>query len=243
MVAGCSDNNNSLSPRVAHADDQSTVLDELVSTKGTEALVAAIQVVDSGGACAVNFAELLGDRLANLVLLAPSNEGFEEFLGLSPGALEGLTSNIIVGMLPGLLQRLSLDTEDLCSVLLKHVSVEGAQSKRDLLNRGEITVLNTNYPVAIGDNGVTIGYIHAITEPDVYTVNGVIHYLNSVIVEDPPPPPPHENGVCSLDECENNPELAQECQDFLTICLQGADTGADREQCVGAALLKCVELF
>ena len=149
---------------------------------------------------------------------------------------------------PGLLHKLELDDNAICDLFQRHLAPTKDAKKltaKKLLQQGSITVADGDlFPIAIGDLGASIGYGGGnITERDVFTVNGVIHYLNSVIVEDPPPPPPHENGVCSLDECENNPELAQECQDFLTICLQGADTGADREQCVGAALLKCVELF
>ena len=50
MGMGCSDNNTSVGPPAAFADDQSTILTELVSINGAEALVAAALTVDAEGA-------------------------------------------------------------------------------------------------------------------------------------------------------------------------------------------------
>jgi hypothetical protein len=97
-------------------------------------------------------------------------------------------------MLPSLLLDIGLDAEDLCNVLLKHVSVsekKGKGKKEDvsaiaLLDNASLTVEDgSELPVAIGSNGVTINYEGAITQPDVFTQNGVIHFINSVIQDAP----------------------------------------------------------
>ena len=167
----------------------STILDKLVNTDGAEALVAAVLVVDGAElADCPQIGRLLADRRAKLTALAPNNTAFEEFLELPQGTLDGLSIDAIVKLLPDILDDLGLNANDVCNVLLNHVSVKGFQSKRRLLKRGQINVLgsDSDYPVSIGGAaGVWINYRNAITEANVFTVNGVIHYLDSVIAEDP----------------------------------------------------------
>jgi len=58
------------------------------------------------------------------------------------------------------------------------------------------------------------------------------------------PPDVVEDNVCSIDFCENDQALAGACEEFLDACLQEADTDIDqddREKCVGAAFLICLE--
>ena len=112
-----------------------TVLDKLEDTDGAQALVAAVKVVDeSESEVCPQIGELLDDRRASLTVFAPDNTAFEKLLKLPPGALDGLS----VGNIVGILESLTVDPDALCEDLLKHVSVEGRQSKRDLLREGEI---------------------------------------------------------------------------------------------------------
>jgi uncharacterized surface protein with fasciclin (FAS1) repeats len=218
-----------------------TILDKLEDTDGAQALVAAVLFVDESASDAdPKISELLDDRRERLTLLAPDNTGFEVFLKLPPGALDGLSIDNIVGIL----KSLAVDPAELLEVLLRHVSVEGRQTKRDLLRAGEITVLGSDYPVSIGGAaGVWIGYANAITQADVFTVNGVIHYLDKVITEPPPPDPPDEFNVCQeRDSCKINPETRDKCNTFLNDCLEVAETDSDIEGCVGGALLICLEI-
>jgi len=233
-----------------------TILDTLVRTDGLQALVAAIKVVDESdignGEPIIKLGELLDKRSVKLVLLAPSNEGFEQLLALNPGALEGLDADTIASLLPTLLIKVGHDKDSLYNVLLKHVSVVekgSAPSIIDLLKSGHITVLDeSDFPVAIGGKGVHINYESHITEHDVFTVNGVIHYLDNVIVdaeEEQEPPPDDDDEVvewCNRDLCEVDPLLYDKCVDFMIICLAAGNTIVDAEQCAGAGVLICSEI-
>jgi uncharacterized surface protein with fasciclin (FAS1) repeats len=172
-----------------------TIFDQLPRIDGSQALIAAVGFVDAADVCEVKFAELLDSKKAQIVLLAPGNEGFEVFLNLRRGALQGLGSEELRLLLPSILADIGLDAEDVCNVLLKHVSVgekKGKKGKQEdlsaiaLLDIASLTVEDgSKFPVGIGSNGVTINYEGAITQPDVYTQNGVIHFLNSVIQDAP----------------------------------------------------------
>ncbi len=171
---------------------KTTILGKLTRTNGAQALVAAVRFVDASGVCQVKIAELLDRKQAQIVLLAPSNEGFEVFLNLRPGSLQGLGSEELTLLLPSLVDNIGLDAEDVCNVLLKHVSVSKKKVNRKnasaiaLLDIASLTVEDdSKFPVGIGSNGVTINYEGAITEPDVFTQNGVIHFINSVIQDAP----------------------------------------------------------
>ena len=169
-----------------------TILDTLIRTDGAQALVAAVQFVDASAVCQVKFAELLDSKKAQIVLLAPDNEGFEVFLNLRRGALQGLGSEALTLLLPSLVDNIGLDAEDVCNVLLKHISVRKKKVNRKnasaiaLLDNTPLTVEDgSELPVAVGRSGVWINYEGAITEPDVFTQNGVIHFINSVIQDAP----------------------------------------------------------
>ena len=195
------------------------------------------------------FSRLLDRARASLVVLVPNNAAFEEFLNLPPGALEGQDIDFIEATLPGYLTRVNLNIRDLCRLLRRHISKSEAKTVDELLERGFITMINGDeQPVAIGRGGVTVAYQAPITERDVFTVNGVIQYLDKVIVEAPEEEtedPPANDAIdlwCSRDLCEDNEPLYNECVDFMILCLDKANTGADREQCAGAGLFMCSEL-
>ena len=91
-----------------HDDDNSnnkkpTVVEILSEVDGAQAVVAAVLVVDEAGVLTFSLAELLGDKNAELVVLAPSNAAFEALLGLEPGTLNGLSVMDVKDALPGLL--------------------------------------------------------------------------------------------------------------------------------------------
>jgi uncharacterized surface protein with fasciclin (FAS1) repeats len=237
--------------QAAHGEEESSILETLARTDGSQALVAAVEVGE--GSCP-GVRELLASRPNKVVLLAPTNEGFERLLALDPGALVGLEIDAIASVLPVLLQKVGLDTDALCDVLLKHVSVSRGgppSSESLLLRRGSITVEDgSNFVVGIGENGVCINRESCITKPNVFTQNDVIHFVNSVIQdvppEEPPEGPPDEdpNAIeawCDRNLCETNDALFNQCIDFMGICLAEANTDADREQCAGAGLLICIE--
>ncbi len=68
-----------------------TILDKLVQTDGAQAVVAAVLVVDEAGVLHFSLADVLGDKNAEVVLLAPGNAAFEKLLGLDLGTLNGLS--------------------------------------------------------------------------------------------------------------------------------------------------------
>jgi len=241
-----------------------TILEELNRTDGAQALIAAVTIVDNHRRCIGRFAELLNDKKARVVLLAPTNEGFEVYLNLTPGTLQAWDVDTIARMLPGFLANVGLGLDDLCDVLLRHVSVgenhEDVPSARDLLSSGRIRVLldESDYPVAIGGgrrSGICVNYESCITERDVQTRNGVIQYLSKVLVrapvEEPPPPPlpgdsqpPPSDAIdawCSRSACAEDDDLEAECVDFMNVCLERADKQGDIEGCWAVGLFQCSE--
>lgn len=234
-----------------------TILEKLCSQDGTQVLCASITVVDTVD-CPVGSA-LLDDKKANLTLLAPSNSAFEHFLNLLPGTLEAWDVVSIERILPGLLDSVSMNTDGLCDVLRRHVSV-GEKKKniakaKDLLDRGHITVEDgSDFPVAIGGGrggDICVNYEACITERDVQTQNGIIQYIHRVLarapVEEPPelPSEPEDEGAidawCSQGACAEDEDMQQECTDFLGPCLASSEKEGDREGCAASALFKCTE--
>ena len=218
-----------------------TILDKLERTDGTQALLAAIRVIDSSSVCSPIIEELLDNRKKRLVVLAPNNRAFEKFLILPEGGFDGMSTETIALALPGILNRLDLNAEDVCKVLLKHIA-ERKDAKRltarELLEEGEITVLGSDLPIAVGDVGPLVNFEASITERDVFTVNGVIHYLNNVIVDAEEPPQPPTNEVCNQEKCFSDPEQRAQCENFLAACLAANEP---EEECVGGGLLICNE--
>lgn len=278
MTAGCGSGSGSsgTADAEAAAGDQSTILDQLQRTDGAQVFVAAIQAVDESApvvpssasaslqasGCPVVFGELLNNIQANLVMLVPANEGFEVFLNLNPGTFRAWTAETIARMLPGLLKQKDLEILDLCDLLRRHISESESGldpiALDELLARGSITMIDgSEYPVAIGGGrggDVCVNYESCITQRDVFTQNGVIHYLHNVLqrapVEEPPELPPLDDpppsGVidqwCSLGACAENQDMKDECKSFLVEdCLPEADKGGDREGCFAVALFKCTE--
>ena len=222
-----------------------TILDQLKRTDGTQALLAAIRVVDGSSVCPAIIEELLNNREKRLVVFAPNNRAFEKLLILPEGGFDGMSAETIALALPGILNRLDLSAEDVCNVLLKHVA-ERRDAKRltarELLKEGQITVLGSDLPIAVGGVGPSINYEANITERDVFTVNGVIHYLDNVIVDAEEPPQPPTNEVCNQELCLTDPEQRTQCEEFLGTCLASDDLGTSEEECVAGGLLICNEV-
>jgi len=181
------------SAAVAQPVFKGTILEALQQTDGSQALVAAVQVGDAAG-CLPGIVQTLDDRKATLAVFAPSTPAFEKFLRLNPNQLAGLNPDAIASSLPALLASVELTEADLCDLLLKHVAVFEKKMKKKklsadaLLVRGQITMADRSvFPISIGKGDVTINYESEITQRDVFTVNGVIHYVDNVIVDAPPP--------------------------------------------------------
>ena len=166
-----------------------TVLDKLIATDGAQAVVAAVLVVDEAGALHFSLAEVLGNRKAEVVLLAPGNAAFEKLLGLDPGTLNGLTIDEVKAALPGLLPP-GVDAGAVAQILLKHVALPKAANLRTasenaLLTSGSIEVADESvFPVGIGASGVQVNYETTIIKANIRARNGVIHFIDTVIVDD-----------------------------------------------------------
>jgi uncharacterized surface protein with fasciclin (FAS1) repeats len=168
---------------------QPTVLDQLIQTDGAQAVVAAVLVVDEAGALHFSLADLLGDKNAELVVLAPSNAAFEMLLGLEPGFLDGLTIEQVKAALPGALPP-GVDAGTVAQILLKHVAQPRkatlwTASDTALLKQGEVTVADGSvFPVGIGASGVRVNYETTIIKANINARNGVVHFIDTVIVDD-----------------------------------------------------------
>ena len=110
---------------------------------------------------------------------------------LDPGTLNGLTIAEIKDALPGLLPA-GVGPKEVADILLKHVA-SGKATENKLLKKGSITVLakdesgeNSTYPVGIGASGVTVNYETTVIKADVWASNGIIHFIDTVIVDADP---------------------------------------------------------
>ena len=171
-----------------------TILEYLMQTDGAQALVAVVEFFDdsNGSSACRRIVNKLDNKRAKVVLFAPDNDAFEQFLRLKPGELDGLDIEQIKSMLPDILDRVELTEEALCDLLLNHVAIRWrgpkVLSKDDLLARGEITVANDSvFPISVGNGDVAINYESEIGKGDVIANNGVIHFVKSVIRNEPPP--------------------------------------------------------
>ena len=166
-----------------------TILDKLVQTDGAQAVVAAVLVVDEAGALHFSLAEILGDKNAEVVLFAPSNAAFEQLLGLDPGALDGLTIEQVKEALPGLLPP-GVGAGDVASILRKHVALPKKATLRTasdlaLLAKGTVEVADESiFPVSVTASGVGVNYETTIIRANINARNGVIHFIDTVIVDD-----------------------------------------------------------
>ena len=178
------------SATAAVADDHETIVDRLSAVDGTQALIAAALVVDESMVLDFSIVESLG-AVDNLVLLAPINSAFEVLLGLEPGFLDGLSVDEVKAALPGVLADNGLVVDDVINILLLHVgqhdevdeSTAGAEA---LLAEGGVGVagLQEPLPVSLGNKGVRINYESNVIKADVFANNGVIHYIDTVLVDD-----------------------------------------------------------
>jgi len=172
-----------------------TIVDKLIQTDGAQALVAAVLVVDDAQVLPFSIAELLGDKKAEVVLFAPGNAAFEELLNLEPGFLNGLTIAEVQAALPGALTAAGVDVTGVANILVQHVSLPKKAnlrraSENALLSQGSVTVADESiYTVGVGANGVQVNYETTIIKADVSVRNGVIHFIDTVIVDDALDPP------------------------------------------------------
>lgn len=170
--------------------EDGSILDKLSAVDGTQALIAAVLVVDESMELEFSIAEGL-DSIDDLVLLAPTNPAFEALLGLEPGFLNGLSVTEVQEALPSILDPLGLTVSDVTNILLLHVgqleevdeSTAGADA---LLMSGGVSVAGSSepLPVSLGGEGVRINYEANVIKSDVFADNGVIHYIDTVLVGD-----------------------------------------------------------
>lgn len=179
MAGHDDDNNNNKKP---------TVVDILSEVDGAQAVVAAVLVVDEAGVLNFSLAELLGDKNAELVVLAPSNAAFEALLGLDPGALNGLSVMDVKDALPGLLPA-GVGPSEVAAILLKHVAQPPVAKLRTasenvLLGQGSVEVADGSvFAVSVGASGVQVNYETTIIKPNIRARNGVIHFIDTVILD------------------------------------------------------------
>jgi uncharacterized surface protein with fasciclin (FAS1) repeats len=166
-----------------------TILDKLIQTDGAQAVVAAVLVVDEAGVLHFSLAEVLGNKKAEVVLFAPSNAAFEKLLGLDPGTLNGLSIDDVKSALPGLLPP-GVGADAVAKILLKHVSLPKraniwTASENALLAKGSVEVADESvFAVGVGANGVQVNYETTIVKANIKARNGVIHFIDTVIVDD-----------------------------------------------------------
>ena len=166
-----------------------TILDKLIQTDGAQAVVAAVLVVDEAGVLHFSLAEVLGNKKAEVVLFAPSNAAFENLLGIDPGTLNGLTIDEVKSALPGLLPP-GVGVDAVAKILLKHVSLPKrasiwTASENALLAKGSVEVADDSvFAVGVGANGVQVNYETTIIKANIKARNGVIHFIDTVIVDD-----------------------------------------------------------
>lgn len=167
---------------VVYAQGSETILDKLGAVDGTQALIAAVLVVDEAMINSFSIADSLA-TVDNLFLLAPTNSAFETFLNLEQGFLNGLSVDAIKAALPGILNGLSLTATDVSNVLLLHVGQSESASSEQLLAAKTVTVAGSTMPlsVSLGAKGVQVNYKSAVIKSDVTASNGVIHYIDTVI--------------------------------------------------------------
>jgi len=167
-------------------DDDDSILENVVSTDGLQALAAAVLVVDGSGVLDFSIADGL-DSIDDIVLLAPTNSAFEKLLGLETGFLDGLSIAEVQAALPGILSELGLTVNDVINILLLHVALydDGDHDIEDLVEDQGITVAaSKTLPVSMGDKGVRINYEAFVVKADIDSENGHIHVIDTVIVDD-----------------------------------------------------------
>jgi hypothetical protein len=190
---------------------------------------------------------LLDDKKKKLLFFAPSNSAFEKFLDLPAGGFDGMSADAILLAFPGfrIFTTEKLSKEDVCAALqLLVVETKGAEklTASKLLERGDITVADdVLLPIAIGDGGPSINYMAQITERDVFTVNGLIHYIDNVLVEPEAAPPDEEplNPDTYCTEVLDCGVQVDECKSFVTACNLSSQ---DREDCAQGAALICFDI-
>ncbi|MEZ5490415.1 MAG: fasciclin domain-containing protein [Gammaproteobacteria bacterium] len=172
-----------ISATAAMADD--SIVERLSAVDGTQALIAAVLVVDESGVLDVSIAEAL-DSIDDIVLFAPVNSAFETLLQLEPGFLDGLSVDDVKAALPSVLGGLDLTVNDVLSILLLHVGVvdDDDAEIEDLLEDRSVSVAAGMLPVSLGSKGVRINYEANVIKADVDADNGIIHYIDTVIVGD-----------------------------------------------------------
>ena len=167
------------------AQDEGNIVETLSAIDGTQALVAAVLVVDESGALEFSVAESLS-VIDDLVLFAPTNPAFEALLGLDSGFLDGLSVDDIKAALPGILSGLGLTVDDVIDILLLHAGIIENASSSELLFDGSVTVVGSSdpLPISLGSKGVRINYESNVIIADVAATNGVIHFIDTVIIDD-----------------------------------------------------------
>ena len=126
--------------------------------------------------------------MPNPKLSAPSNAAFEDLLGLDPGSLDGLSIEQVKDALPGLLPG-GVGVDDVAAILLKHAALPRranlfTASEKALLREGSVTVADDSvFPVGVGASGVQINYETTIIRADLSARNGVVHFIDTVILD------------------------------------------------------------
>ncbi len=169
-----------------HHRKSNNIVERLINTKGAEALVAAVLYVDAEAGLDFSVLETLSNEHAHFTVFAPNNQAFEELLGLEPGTTKGLPAAKIAELLPGIVEGLGLDAKAVAGILLNHVA-DRKKTENRLLKRGKVSVFDLmneeiTLPVGIGAAGVAVNHTSNIIKANVWTSNGLIHFIDTVIV-------------------------------------------------------------
>ena len=173
-----------------------TIFETLLKTDGAQALVATVLLIDESGALGkLSLARLLDNRRAELIFFAPSNAAIEKYLKLEPGTFNGMMLNDVIAELRAIAEQPSslppnLMIDDFIEILLHHLAAPRKANLRTasesrLLARGKVMVADgSKFPVSIGASGVQVNYESTIIKADIKARNGVLHFMDSVIVDD-----------------------------------------------------------
>jgi hypothetical protein len=218
--------------------DTQTIYQILQHTEGSQALFAAILYNDEsfhdGGieGCNTNLKKLLDDKKKKLHLFGPSNRGLAKFFLLHQGGrgFDGMDAKAIELALPGLLARRELSEGDgrkaICELLQRHI-VPTKDAKKKAAEK------------LLQQDSITVGIGGHVTEHEVRAINGLIHYIDNVLVEPPPPEEPKTDvplTICNELDCGLQ---ETECTQYVALCNASS---LDTDDCIQGAILICADI-
>jgi uncharacterized surface protein with fasciclin (FAS1) repeats len=157
---------------------KATIFELVQNIDGFQALAGAVLYAQG----VADLVPLLDDKKQKLTVFAPTNDAFEMFLDLEPGALKGMSPEMIALALGGLVG----DPNAVLAVLLKHVITDEKFKVSELLVLKEATAADEDTTLMFGVgtslmNGGGKVNNSFIVLSDLEAKNGNIHGIDHVI--------------------------------------------------------------